>query len=440
MRYLFNLIYLTLLAILLICGIVPRLRRRDILGGFWTKFFGLVPEIEPSSPLVWVHAACVGESLVAAMLIRRLRRLRPDIRFVLTVSSTDGLAVARRELSDLPVFYAPYDFTWAVRRAYRNLSPALLIITENDVWPNLIGEAVRRGIPCALYNTRISPREEKEHAWNGWLIAPSLSSVRWWGVVDQQAAEGIQKYFGIGSPPVEITGLVKLDIARRSRTESPVEELRHWFSITSSDQVVVAGSTHPPEEEILLEVVQNLRRRFPNLRLFLAPRDITRIPQISELAQKHGFQSARFSQRVDAAPLTSPLVLVDTVGDLKHLWGLADIAFVGGSLPPHGGQNMAEPAGFAVPVCFGPHTFNFQKLAEHLVSAGGAAVVRDAAELELRLADWLEFPDRARTAGEKAAEVLQWHLQPLDITVTRIASLLPKASQSTASPQTGSAP
>lgn len=428
MRYLLNLIYLAVLVLLLVCGLHPRYRHRDVLTGFWARFWGLAPKLSDARPVVWIHAACVGETLLGGTVIRRLQERRSDVQFVLSVFSVDGLAVARKEFPDLVSFYSPYDFTWSVNSVLQRLNPIALVIVENDLWPNLIGAAGRRGIPCAAFNSRISPREEREHAWNGWLMAPALSSIRWWGVVDQQAADGIRRFFGVGSPPVEVTGMVKWDSGSRSKISPGIERLRKQIAWCETDRILVAGSTHPGEEEILLSLFVNVRQRFPTLRLILAPRDILRCNEIDGLARLHSLPSVRLSGMADSSSGGAPFILVDTLGDLRDLWRLAEMAFVGGSLVPHGGHNMVEPVGYGIPTCFGPHLFNFQTLADDLVTHGGASMVHSADELEACLADWLENPQEAARVGEIGRSLLARHVQPLETTVQRILTLIPNSS------------
>ncbi len=425
MRYLLNLIYLAVLSVILICAIHPRYRRRDVLGGFWQKFLGLVPRLVETRPVVWFHAACVGEAQVCGPVIRRLQRLRPDVRFVLSVFSVDGLQTARQEYPDLTVFFAPYDFTWSVNRAFRRIQPALVIIAENDLWPNFIAAAGRRRIPCAAFNTRISPRELREHAWNGWLISPSLSAIRWWGVVDRQAADGILKYFGVGSPPVEICGLLKFDGEIRQRRSTHLRDLRTRLGFSADDRILLAGSTHPGEEELILKAYLNMRRLFPKIRLMIAPRNVGRCAEIQTLANSLNVSMHCPTEGVQLNTCLAPAILVDTVGQLREFWGIADFAFVGGTLSPIGGQNMAEPASYGIPVCFGPSYFNFQSLADDLIANRGAFIIHSQEDLEELIIGWLRNPAEADAIGATAQSLLGRHLKPLETTVERLAALIP---------------
>ena len=241
MKYLLNLIYLLILSYFSVCAVIPRFRRNDVLGGFVDKFLGRAPGQASGTPVVWFHAVSVGEALLCRPVLDGLRSLGSDLKFVLSVSTSDAFQIATREYPDVDVFYAPYDFTWSVRRACRTVDPALFIISENDLWPNLIREAGSRGVPIAVFNTRMSSREQVEHRWNGWLIRPSLRYVRWWGAVTQTDADWIARLFGVQSPSVEVTGSMKFNGVLRDRDNSQTQELKNLWQIKESDCVLVAA-------------------------------------------------------------------------------------------------------------------------------------------------------------------------------------------------------
>jgi 3-deoxy-D-manno-octulosonic-acid transferase len=432
MRYLLNLLYLVILSLVGLCALVPRLRRMDVLTGFVSKFLGRAPQQRSDQSVVWFHAVSVGEALLCRPILDGLRRIDSDLMFVMSVSTPDGLSIAVREYPGIQVFYAPYDFTWSVRRACRAINPTLFIIAENDLWPNLIREVGARGVPVAVFNTRMSSREQVEHRWNGWLIRPALRYVRWWGVVTQQDADWIARLFRIHAPPVEVTGSLKFDGLLRDRNNPQTLELKKSWHITESDRVLVAGSTHAPEETMVLGIFVQLRKSWPELKLILVPRNAERFDEVEKLLERENvryFRSSaipRLSAQAESITRDNNVILVDTVGQLRHIWGLADMAFVGGSLCPEGGHNMIEPASYGIPVCFGPHIETFQTVVDIFLSANAAVMTESPHALQSTLESWLSAPAAAAEMGVRARVVVEQHAHSVQTTLERIDALLPR--------------
>ncbi|MCA9010167.1 MAG: hypothetical protein KDB01_10500 [Planctomycetaceae bacterium] len=432
MKYLLNLLYLIILSTVCLCALVPRLRRMDVLTGFVSKFLGRAPQQRSDQSVVWFHAVSVGEALLCRPIVDGLRKLNSDLRFVMSVSTPDGLSIAVREYSGIQVFYAPYDFTWSVRRACRAITPTLFIISENDLWPNLIREVGARGVPVAVFNTRMSSREQVEHRWNGWLIRPALQYVRWWGVVTQHDADWIARLFQIHAPPVEVTGSLKFDGLLRDRNNPQTLELKSLWHIKESDRVIVAGSTHAPEEAIVLRIFLQLRSTWPDLKLILVPRNSERFNDAAELLDRENVRYFRTSTistssaHSESITRDTNVILVDTVGQLRHIWGLAEMAFVGGSLCREGGHNMIEPASYGIPVCFGPHIETFQTVVDIFLAANAAVMTETPQALKSNLEGWLSAPAAAAEIGARARGVVAQHAHSVQTTLERIAALLPR--------------
>ena len=425
MRYLLNSIYLFAFAIVVALAVPFSKVRREILPVFTRNFWGnLVPQLDGRS-VVWVHAVSVGETLVCGPLIARLRFLRPDLQFVLSVGTVDGMTVALRELSETPVFYVPFDFSWSMNSVFDSIRPVALLIAENDFWPNMLQEARRRRVPLAIFNSRMSRREQIEHRWNAWLLRPGLQHTQWWGVVTDQDADWIRHFFRVPPERLEVTGSLKFDGAVRDLSNPRIQRLRDQFGLVFSERILVAGSTHSPEEELIVDVVMRLSSEFPNLRLVLAPRQISRCEKIEKLVRRKGVQIRRASDcPVDFTPSTF-VTLVDSIGLLRDVWGLAHIAFVGGSLAEHGGQNLIEPASYGLPVCFGPHIWNFQSVVDEFLAAEGAVQIQSADELERTIRRWLINPLEAKQFGNRAAELIKNHTQAFDRTAYGVMSVFP---------------
>src|SRR5262249_40525413 len=263
-----------------------------------------------------------------------------------------GLEEARRCFPDLFVFAYPFDFSWAVRSTLRHLRPALVVLAESEVWPNFLLACRRQGVPVAVVNGRMSPR-----SFAGWRRPGGTG--RWlWTKLDLVAAQTEEhaagfRALGLSAGRVVVSGSVKYDGALTERDNPRTRQMRALLGVGEDELVWVAGSTQAPEEEVILGIYARARGAHPGLRLLLVPRQRDRFDEVARLLARSGLPCARRSSL--AGPTSCPVVLIDTIGELSAVWGLADLAFVGGSLDGRrGGQNMLEPAGCGAAVTFGP--------------------------------------------------------------------------------------
>lgn len=348
-------------------------------------------------PTAWFHGVSVGEVHLLRQLIADFRRRHPGWQCVLSTTTDTGFAEARRRFPDLPVFWWPFDFSWAVRRALARVRPALVVLAEGELWPNFLRAAQARGVPVAVINGRMSPRSGRRYRAAGRLLGGLFARV---DLIAAQSEDYAAAYRALGARPerVLVTGNVKYDGVETDRTNARTRDLGRLLGIGRDDLVWVAGSTAAPEEEIALDVFRRLRTEFPRLRLVLVPRQKERFDEVAALLRRTGLPFLRRSEAPAGGP---PVVLVDTIGELAAVWGLADVAFVGGSLDGRrGGQNMIEPAAYGAAVVFGPHVWNFRDTADRLVRAGGAVQVGDAAGLEAAVRRLLgDAQERARLGG-----------------------------------------
>lgn len=424
MRYLFNVIYLVILAVFAVLTIPFRRLRPELLHLIAHRFWGSsVPALD-GRPVVWVHAVSVGEALTCGPLLDRLREFRPDLQFVMSVGTSDAMTVALRELPDTAIFYAPLDFTWSVHRVFDVIRPKALVIAENDFWPNMLNEAQRRNVALAIFNSRMSTREQKEHRWNGGILRPGLKRAGWWGAVTEQDAEWIRHFFRVEPPQLEVTGSIKFDGIVRSRDNPQTIRLREQFGLIPHNLVLIAGSTHPSEEEMLVEVAQRLSFDFPQLRLVLAPRNLSRCHVISKMLRRRGFHFVRASELTGCSVTSAFVTLIDSIGLLRTAWGFADFAFIGGSLVRHGGQNIVEPASYGVPVCFGEHLWNFRSVADEFLAAGSAVQIGSSDELERVIRHWISHPHEAEQIGRRAQELVKSQTRAIERSVRGILSIL----------------
>lgn len=367
---------------------------------------------------IWLHALSVGETMSAVPLARALRRVFPDRPLVVSASTEKGLALARVEMAEVAdrVLGMPFDFWRPVRRMMDYIRPSVFVLVETDIWPGILGLLKDRGIPALLVNGRVSPRTARGYRRAAPLLRPVFDCFR---LCLMQTARDRQRLLAprlIDPERCEAVGNIKFD---REWPPMEAEERLAWLrrlSLSGEETLWVAGSTHPGEEAVLMDVYRELRNRFPGLRLVIAPRDISRADELAGMAREKGLQtSLRSVPRAGAG-----IILLDTVGELGRVYGLAAVAFVGGSLVPVGGHNLLEPAAFACPVLFGPHTHNFEDMADALSEEGGGMRIRDRASLHEAVSTILSDDGRRRQAGSSARAFVMANRGALDRVIERI--------------------
>jgi len=407
MPFLLNLIYATLLAVCSPILLYRSIRTGRYRDGWREKLLGTAPLRIGDRPCVWFHAVSVGEVLLLKSVIGELQRRRPNWDAVISTTTQTGLAVARRTYPDLVTFYAPLDFSWSVRRAIARVRPTVLALVELELWPNLVRSAKDAGARVVIVNGRLSSRSHKGYRKIRRPLGPTLRRL---DAVAAQNGEYASRFVDLGVPSsrVRVTGSVKFDGLESDRGNSKTVAIRKALGLAPSELIFVAGSTMAGEEAAALAAYRLAKREHPNLRLVLVPRHAERFDQVAAWLIDQGERVVRRSTRERATDSagrvgSSTVILVDTLGELAAVWGLADVAFVGGSLlPGRGGQNMLEPAAFGASLLFGSHTSNFREVVEQLRDCGGARVVTDAADLADALLDDLNDPESAAQRGSAA--------------------------------------
>ncbi|HKI34618.1 MAG TPA: 3-deoxy-D-manno-octulosonic acid transferase [Gemmataceae bacterium] len=385
MPFFLNALYLAVLVVLspwLVCKALTTGKYRR---GMWRKLTGAAFARPGDAPCAWFHGVSVGEVHLLRSVIAAFRRRHPEWQCVVSTTTDTGFDEARKHFADLPVFFWPLDFSWAVRRALRRVRPSLVVLAEGEMWPNFLLAAERWRVPVAVINARMSPRSFGRYRRLGGLTRRLLAKIELFAAQTPEYATHL-RLLGAAPERVHVTGSVKYDGTSADRGNPKTQELRRLLGVGADDLVLIAGSTQEPEEEIALGIFRRLREEFPRLRLLVVPRQKERFDEVAALLKRSGEPFVRRSELAAcglARTGAKPVVLVDTIGELGAVWGLADVAFVGGSLDgKRGGQNMIEPAAYAAAVLFGPHVWNFRDAAARLTAAGGALQVADAAALE----------------------------------------------------------
>ena len=431
-RLLYNLLFpLAFLAIL------PRyLTRMFRRGGFRRDFGQRFARYSPKlrdrlgrGDWIWVHAVSVGELLIALKLLGELHRRHPSWQFVVssTTSTAHALAVERQQDWWVPV-YTPVDFAPIVRRALDLIRPRAIVLTESEMWPNFIWQADDRRIPVVLVNARVSPRSNRRYRRFAGLLRPVTSRLSAVGLQEPEHA-ALWELLGLAPERLHVTGSVKYDPDAAHGEARDFRPLLKEFGFLPDDPVLLAGSTHSGEEEILAEALLAIRREFPGARLLIAPRHIERTADIIGRLKNTGL---RIGRRTAAPDDTAPDVLIlDTTGELRDWYACADVVFIGKSLCGTGGQNPVEAILAGRPVLFGPHMENFSALRDALLAAGGAIEIDGAAALARETARLFAAPADRERLVRGARQALQAH----EGATARTADLVARAVMGSDSPR-----
>ena len=375
---------------------------------------------------IWIHAVSVGEIYVALRFMKSIRTVEKEASFVLTTTTSTGSQVAAGALSaDDILLYFPVDFPFVVRRVCRMINPRALLLTENELWPNLLREAKKRGVPVALINGRISISSYRGYSMIRWLARRALQLVDLFLV---QSDVDRSRLVSIGADPdrVKVVGSAKYDVAEDDpAAEEEARSILACAGIGPADLVLLGGSTWPGEERILLEVYRKLRPRFPALKLVLVPRHMERRAAVeAEIAQLGLSYLLRSDVKSGKQSKKAEILLVDTTGELKTLYAGASVIFVGKSLANTGGQNIIEPALFGKAIIVGPHLENFPDVAADFTAARAMVQVNNADELAREAESLLEDEALRDACGRRARALIESRRGTIDSSVRQVLELL----------------
>jgi 3-deoxy-D-manno-octulosonic-acid transferase len=417
-------------------------RRGKLLPQFGQRFGFYSKEVRarltPGADL-WIHAVSVGEVKLARVLIGRLREIRPDLRIVVSTTTGTGFTLAKARLEDAQtsVIYNPIDFLWSVVHAFKLIRPRRLILIESEIWPNYLWCAKRRHIPIYLVNTRLSERSEERYRRLRWLVRPLLQEI---DLVFAQDATDVERLAQAGFAPETIfnLGCLKYDVAEREALDSvdvtKEKEIATWWNRTGwngDTAILLGGSTHPGEEEVLARIYRNLREEWPKLRLVLAPRHAERGASVRDMCDRLGLRAVTRAQLAAAtAPMSngsSPDVLVvNSTGELGSIYKRATVAFVGKSLRGNGGQNFIEAAPVGVPIVIGPNMQNFKVITRAFIDQQAVVQVTDEFELANVLRSLFASSELRQGLGQRAQATFAANLgaarKTAEVTVRSLAN------------------
>ena len=435
MSWLLNALYLTLGLIVspwLVYRAVRTGRYRD---GWSQKLLGRVPstvtEKLRTQPVIWMHGVSVGEVQLLKPLVEQLAARNPNASFVISTTTSTGMELARKLFPNHPLIYFPLDFTWSVNRVLRSLKPSILVLGELELWPNLIAAAYRHDVPIAVVNGRLSARSFKGYSKHRWLTISMFNKLSLVAAQDVTYAERFVAC-GVPSDRVQVTGSTKFDNVIFDRHHPQVEALRRLVGLDDTNRVWIAGSTQSPEERECALAFKMLIAEFPQLRLIVVPRHPDRFESVYRELQELGLDPLRRSLvNRDISANDWRVLLVDTIGELKWWWGMAEVAIVGGSFGDRGGQNMLEPAAYGANVAFGPNTVNFRDISELLLQGSGATRLTQLAEILPWMREQLRDNVPGKIRGESAQRIVRQHQGAMERTVTALQSIIERPSSNT---------
>lgn len=383
-------------------GLAQRLGLEEGLSGL----FGLSHRRDrPDKPVVWIHAVSLGEVVAVTPLVKALHERHPELRYVVTTVTETGREAVEQRLAGIAEHrYAPLDFPWAVAGRVRRLRPLLYLFVETELWPNLLWTLREQDVPSVLVNGRLSSRSF------GRQDLPVIRSfyrsvLRTLTLCLMQSARDRQRIVALGAEPsrVHVTGNIKFDQPLPDAGSD--DSLRRSFGLDEDERLILAGSTHPGEEELLVSAYGRIVRTYPSTVLMLAPRHIERVDRVETMLREAGFEVQRKSQ-IREKRSGPRVVILDTRGELARAYREAVVAFVGGTLVPVGGHNLLEPAVWGTPVMFGPYTDHCAEVAALLSEAGGGRRVAGMEDLVAALEEWLGQSETRYRVGQAAKQAV----------------------------------
>lgn len=438
MYFLYSLLLTVGFVVLLPRFAIDAFRTRKYVTGLRQRLGNLPKLPDSNQPLIWLHCVSVGETEAARPLVQALRERFPSYRLVVSTTTVTGQQVAQRVFKQeaAAIFYFPIDWAWTVRRVLRTLKPSAVLIMETELWPNLLRTCRRQSIPVALVNGRISATSFRRYQIIRMFTARMLNNLT---MAIMQSERDLTRIRELGMP-IERTsssGNLKFDGANNAGLDAALSSnIRGRFGFNEGESLIVAASTHWPEEQVLIDAFKRVRQAAEGkrVRLLIAPRHPERFTEVADLIADSGLSWARRTTAPQKEDATCEIILLDSIGELRAVFPLADIAFIGGSIASHGGHNVLEPAVEGVCVITGPHTDNFAAIIQTLLSEGaliqlGEAAISEAAkQLAATINELLEDENRRREIGQRAMAVCDSNRGATTRTMQILAKLLSSRS------------
>jgi len=433
MFFVYSLVYTLGFILLLPRFIFDAIFKGKYAAGFRQRL-GFVPAFDPHGrKVIWLHCVSVGEVNAARPLAAKLKERFPEKSLVVSTTTRTGQNLAKIAFADTAdlVFYFPFDWRSTVRRTLRRVRPSAVLLMETELWFRFIHESYHSGVRLAVVNGRLSQRSVGRYAWIRELVMRVLSCLDLALMQTKGDARRLMD-LGLRATKVRVTGNLKTDIALDEPEAALTDKFRKRFGITPDAPLILAASTHAPEEEWLLAALKEVWRSSGNNlpRLMVAPRHPERFNEVAELIKKTGYTWVRRSEVASDRDVSAEVILLDSIGELRSCYQLAEIVFVGGSLIPHGGQSIFEPAAAGRAIVTGPHTANFAVAVGDF--AGKGALIQlpltGTKQIVTQLTDTftalLADPSRRATLGANALAAMDTDRGAVDRTIEYLTPLL----------------
>jgi 3-deoxy-D-manno-octulosonic-acid transferase len=361
-----------------------------------------------NAPRVWMHAVSVGEVTAAAPIVAALKKLRPDVEIIFSTSTETGQAIAQRLVKNVIAFiYFPLDIPFVVSKTIRLAKPDVFVMVETELWPNFLKACQANGIKALMVNGRISPRSFRKYELTRFFWKRILNDVCTAGMIAAIDAQRLQS-IGMDANKIQVFGNAKYDALAAMAEPRLHDEIAHLLAVEKNERFLVAGSTHQGEEEVVIEVYNDLVRRYPDFKLIIVPRHIERTKAVLELLHKNDLHDVITVSELKTGRRRQGerIIVVDVIGELFKIYSLAEVVYCGGSLVPKGGQNILEAAAWGKVIFYGPSMEDFSEEKALLENAGAGVTVTSADELRQKIMQALENPEELRQRGIRGKAVV----------------------------------
>lgn len=430
MYFIYSLLLVVGFLILLPRFLYDAFRHGKYVAGFRERLGSLSPVT--SQPLIWIHCVSVGETQAARPLVLALKKQLPNRRIAISTTTLTGQNLAREIFKNdaEKIFYFPFDWRWTVRRTLRTLRPEAVLIMETELWPGFLRECEQQEIPVVILNGRLSERSFRRYRLFRGFMSRVLRGVSL-AIMQTEADAARLQLFGMAADKVQVSGSLKFDAGTLPLNDALTAELRARFKFTNEPPLILAASTHAPEERIIIEAFKRLIAwAVPTARLMIAPRHPERFGEVAAILEASGLSWARRSAPEQTSDRTATVVLLDTIGELQSVYSLATVVFVGGSIAKTGGHNILEPAAVGACILTGAHTYNFREIVEAFVRKDAIvqlSAMPDSAtalELEKSLAAFLTDRDKRKQLGQRARQLVNQNRGATERTMELLKKLL----------------
>jgi 3-deoxy-D-manno-octulosonic-acid transferase len=395
--------------------------------GFWpSNFKERLRQLQPATQVqrIWFHAVSVGEFNAILPLITDLHG--QNITLFVSVTTATAYALAQQRLpQSVVLLYFPFDLAWVQCQALKQIQPHLLILTETELWPNLLFEAKAYGCPVWLINGRLSDKSFKRYRAFSWLLTkPMLSQLTYASMQSEEDARRLRE-LGLPAKRIQVLGNIKFDTHFKV-DEAKVQAFKHLLGLSPTDWLLTVASTHDGEEAMAVDLFTRLKASFPSLKLVLAPRHPHRCDAVRKMLSGRSLRYSLRTELTEALPNTHPIVVLDTIGELLPVYALSQATILGGSFVPVGGHNLLEPLGLQAPVIFGPYMFNFKEMTALVLSYGAGKQVDSLEQAEQTLISWITQPEQLCQKVEAGQQLIDAHRGAKERLLKKInACLLP---------------